>query len=233
MQVSVLSGGAAQGLVSALAAQFEAETGCGIAGTFGAVGAMRDKLLAGAPADLLILTRDLIAELVRTGHVLPGSAVDLGVVRTGVAVRDRDPAPRIADAASLRSAMLAADGIYFPDPKLATAGIHFAKVLDALGIAEEVATRLRPFANGAAAMQALARAPDAHAIGCTQITEILNTPGVTLVGPLPREFELATIYTAGVCTRASLPAQAERLAALLGGDAAHAIRAQAGFEPIA
>ena len=53
-----------------------------------------------------------------------------------------------------------------------------------------------------------------------------------LVGPLPREFELATIYTAGVCTRASLPAQAERLAALLGGDAARSVRTQAGFEPI-
>src|SRR3954452_18957960 len=131
MQLTLLSGGAAQGLVAALAAKFKAETGCGIAGTFGAVGAMRDKLLAGAPADLLILTRALIAELARIGHVLPGSAVDLGVVRTGVAARSRDPAPRIADAASLRSAMLAADGIYFPDPKLATAGIHFANVLDA------------------------------------------------------------------------------------------------------
>ena len=56
MKLAILSGGAAQGLVAALARQFEAETGCGIAGTFGAVGAMRDKLLAGEPADLLILT---------------------------------------------------------------------------------------------------------------------------------------------------------------------------------
>ncbi len=47
MQLALLSGGAAQGLVAALAAQFKAETGCDIAGTFGAVGAMRDKLIAG------------------------------------------------------------------------------------------------------------------------------------------------------------------------------------------
>ena len=195
---------------------------------------MRDKLLAGAPADLLILTAALIAELARLGHVLPGSAVDLGVVRTGVAVRE----PRSGAAASAMRRRCARrcsrrTRIYFPDPKLATAGIHFAKVLDALGIAGEVAARLRPFPNGAAAMQALARAPDARAIGCTQVTEILNTPGVTLVGPLPKQFELATVYTAGVCTRAALPDQAKRLAALLGGDAARAIRAQAGFEPIA
>ena len=233
MQLAILSGGAAQGLVSALGAQCKAETGCEIAGTFGAVGAMRDKLLAGAPADLLILTSSLIAELTRSGHVLPGSAVDLGVVRTGVAVRSRDPKPPIGDAATLRSALLAADAIYFPDPKLATAGIHFAKVLDALGIAGEVAARLRPFPNGAAAMQALAGAPDARAIGCTQVTEILNTSGVTLVGPLPRQFELATVYTAGVCTRAALPDQAMRLAALLGGDAALSARERAGFEPVA
>ena len=48
MQVQVLSGGAAQGLVRALASQFKVETGCDIAGTFGAVGAMRDKLVGGA-----------------------------------------------------------------------------------------------------------------------------------------------------------------------------------------
>jgi len=162
MQLTLLSGGAAQGLVAALAAKFKAETGCDITGTFGAVGAMRDKLIAGAPADLLILTQALIAELARLGHVLPDSPVDLGVVRTGVAVRSGNPKPPIGSAAALRSALLAADAIYFPDPKLATAGIHFAKVLDALGIVGEVAARLAPFPNGAAAMQALARAPDAR-----------------------------------------------------------------------
>jgi molybdate transport system substrate-binding protein len=231
MQISVLSGGAAQGLVNALAAQFRAQTGCGIAGTFGAVGAMRDKLLAGAPADLLILTRGLIDELVRAGHVVPGSVVDLGIVRTGVAVRAGETAPLVGDAASLRSALVAANGIYFPDPKLATAGIHFAKVLDALGISGEVGGRLRPYPNGAAAMQALSQVTDARVIGCAQVTEILNTPGVTLVGPLPKEFELATVYTAGVCIRAALPSEARRLAALLAGDDASSTRAQAGFEP--
>ena len=65
MQLKILSGGAAQGLVAALGPQFKAETGCDIDGTFGAVGAMRDRLLAGAPADVLILTSALIAELAR------------------------------------------------------------------------------------------------------------------------------------------------------------------------
>jgi molybdate transport system substrate-binding protein len=233
MQLHVLSGGAAQGLVTALAARFKAETGCDIAGTFGAVGAMRDVLLAGAPADALILTSALIAELAQADHVLAGSAVDLGVVRTGVGMRAGDPPPAIGDAAELRSALLAADAVYFPDPKLATAGIHFAKVLDALGISGELTGRLRPFPNGAAAMQALARSPDARPIGCTQVTEIRNTPGVALAGPLPKDFELATVYTAGVCARATLPEQAKHLAGLLSGEAARGAREQAGFEPIA
>ena len=231
MKLDILSGGAAQGFVTALGTQFKAESGCDIGGTFGAVGAMRDKLLAGTPADLMILTSALIAELMRTGHVMVGSAVDIGVVRTGVAVRTGEPRPAIDDAAGLRSALLAADAIYFPDPKLATAGIHFAKVLDALDIASTVDGRLRPYPNGAAAMGAMAAA-SGHPIGCTQVTEILNTPGVTLAGPLAKQFELATVYTAGVCTRAALPDQARRLAALLAGGGVREVRERMGFEPI-
>ena len=233
MQLQVLSGGAAQGLVSALASQFKVETGCDIAGTFGAVGAMRDKLTGGAPADLLILTAVLIAELTQSGHVVAGSAADIGVVRTAIAARAGDPAPPIGDAAELRSALLGADAIYFPDPKLATAGIHVAKVLDRLGIGRDVTMRLRPYPNGAAAMHALAATRSKQPIGCTQVTEILNTPGVTLVGPLPKEFELATVYTAGVCTRAIRSDQARQLVAFLSGEASRDARERAGFEALA
>ena len=100
MQLAILSGGAAQGLVEALRDRFKAETGCEIAGTFGAVGAMRDKLIGGAPADLLILTSALIGELAGAGHVVTGSAVDLGIVRTAIAVRAGDPVPPVGDADS-------------------------------------------------------------------------------------------------------------------------------------
>lgn len=233
MLLTVLSGGAAQGLVEALAPQFKAETGCDIAGTFGAVGAMRDKLIAGAPADLLILTSALIAALTGSGHVVAGSARDIGVVRTALAVRAGDPVPAIGDAAALRATLLAADAIHFADPKLATAGIHFAKVLEALGIGNAMATRLRPHANGLTAMRVLAQDQGERPIGCTQVTEVLSTPGVKLVGPLPKEFELATVYTAGVCTGAAVPQQARRLAELLSGEAARAVRKRVGFEALA
>src|SRR6266849_145035 len=227
MKLTILSGGAAQGLVSALAPQFKSETGAEIDGTFGAVGAMRDKLLAGAAADVLILTSSLIADLAKAGHV--AASADVGSVATGVAVRTGDPAPAIGDADALRAALRAADGIYFPDPKLATAGIHFAKVLEKLGIADEVAPRLRTFPNGATAMRALADAKGGRPIGCTQITEILNTQGATLVGHLPKDFALATVYTLGICTKAQSPDLARKLAALLTAETTRDLRRRLGF----
>ncbi|MFL5138805.1 MAG: molybdate ABC transporter substrate-binding protein [Microvirga sp.] len=228
-RLALLSGGAAQGLVGALAPAFEAETGCRIEGEFGAVGAMATKLRAGAPADLLILTAALIAELTREGRVVEGSEADVGTVLTAVAVRAGDAAPPIADGDALRAALLAADAIYFPDPRQATAGIHFAKVLDRLGIGEAVAARLQPFPNGAAAMRALAASRSARPIGCTQVTEMLSTPGVAVAGALPAGFELATVYTAAVTANAAEPVPARRLAALLTGAAAREARMRAGF----
>jgi molybdate transport system substrate-binding protein len=225
----ILSGGAAQGLVSALAPRFKAETGATIEGEFGAVGAMAAKLRAGAPADLLILTKALIEELTREGLALAGSATNLGVVHTGIAVRSSDPAPAIATAADLATALVAADAIYVPDPRQATAGIHFASVLDRLRIAEEVAGRLKAFPNGATAMRELAAAASTRPIGCTQMTEILATPGVTPVGHLPPGCELATVYTAAVTTRAAAPDRARRLVALLAAEGSREARLRAGF----
>lgn len=230
MRLHVLSGGAAQGIVAALSGEFQATTGYAIDGTFGAVGAMKERLLAGAPADVLILTRALIDELADAGHVEAGTGADLGQVRTGVAVRAGDPTPDVRSPEALRTTLRGAGAIFFPDPQRATAGIHFARVLETLGIAAEVAGRLSTHPNGATAMRALAKATGERPIGVTQITEILNTPGVTLVAPLPREFELATVYTAAVCTRAAAPDAARRLVALLSAEGTRAAREKAGFE---
>lgn len=230
MKLRILSGGAAQGVVRALAETFRAETGYEIDGTFSAVGAMKDKLLGGEPADLVILTRKAVDELAASGHVAAAPRVDLGVIRTGVAVRTGDPVPDISGADALRASLLASQGIYFPDPKLATSGIHFAGVLAKLGVADGLAARLRTFPNGATAMRALAQAADARPIGCTQITEIKNTPGVTLVGPLPAEFELATTYAIGLCAGTGEPKAARQFIELLSGDESGALRTRAGFE---
>ena len=226
----VLSGGAAAAVVKAVQAEFEASTGQTIEATFSAVGMMRDKLVEGAPCDLVILTRPLIAELIASGHVVPGSERSLGRVKTGVAVRSGTSHPPVATRAELHAAMEGAQGIYFPDPEKATAGIHFLGVLKALGLEHRLRERFRVFPNGATAMAAMAASGDSHLIGCTQVTEINYTPGVDLVGVLPPEFELSTDYTLGLCSRAPFPEHAQRLAELLTGAASQAVRRQGGFE---
>ncbi len=227
--LKILSGGAAQGLVDSLRLAFEAATACTIDGTFGAVGAMRARLLAGEPADLVILTRALIDELAKDGHVAGNSAADLGTVETAVAVRRGEALPPIGDAEALRAALLASDEIHFPDPEQATAGIHFAKVLRDLGIWNDVAARLKTAPNGATAMRALAASTGRHPIGCTQATEILSTPGIVLVASLPPGCGLATIYACAITVKAGAAAEATKLAAMLTGVAARDTRRRLGF----
>ena len=229
--VHVLSGGAAQGLVRGVEPQL-AQRGIRVSGNFGAVGAMRDRLLAGDPCDLVILTQALIAELEQQGHVKPGSARPLGRVRTGVAVKAGAPLPTVDDATALRQLLQGAGAIYFPDPEKATAGIHFMKVLRALGLDEARKACFRTFPNGATAMRELANSAEPDAVGCTQVTEILYTPGVQLAGGLPPEFELATVYTAAVCTRAGSPEAAAQVADLLASPAAADLRRRGGFDPL-
>jgi len=226
----VLSGGAAAAVVQGVQAEFEKITGSRIEGTFSAVGMMRDKLLAGAPCDVIILTKPLIEQLITSGHVVPGSARSLGLVKTGVAVRSGTTHPKVQTCDELHAAMSAAQGIYFPDPDKATAGIHFMNVLKALGLNDSLESRFRVFPNGATAMAAMAQSQETGLIGCTQVTEINYTQGVDLVAVLPTEFELSTDYTLGVCTGAQVPEQAQILAQLLAGPASADVRKQGGFE---
>jgi molybdate transport system substrate-binding protein len=224
----ILSGGAAQGLVAQLQPAFEAQHGCRIAGTFGAVGLMKDKLLAGAPCDLLILSQALIQDLVAQGRADGASMRPVGLVKTGVALKNGRAPVNLKTEADLKSLLQAAPAIYFPDPNKATAGIHFLKVLQALGLADQP-KKLRTYPNGAAAMAALAQAPEADAVGCTQVTEILFTHGVQLTGLLPAPHELTTTYTAAVTGAANEPELARALIDALTAEKAAQTRKDCGF----
>ena len=236
--IHLLSGGAAQGLVTQLQVRFQAQFqakfktqgGCTVAGNFGAVGIMKDRLLAGEACDVIILTDALIGQLIADGHVAASSARALGIVKTGIAVKAGEAAPDVDNPEALKAALLSATGIYFPDPVKATAGIHFMKVLKALGIDATLADRLRPFPNGATAMAEMSQCSQVGLIGWTQVTEILYTPGIKLVAPLPKAFELATVYTAAVCTGARHAAMAAAFIDLLTGAETSALRRTAGFE---
>ncbi|MDM0076459.1 substrate-binding domain-containing protein [Variovorax sp. J2P1-59] len=228
--MNILCAGAAQGLVKALQGVFLELTGAKVEGRFGAVGAMKEALLAGEPCDVMIVTEALISSLQADGRLAPGSEAALGRVRTGIAARAGDALPAIATPDDLKAALLAASSIYLPDMQRSTAGIHFAGVLVKLGIAEAVASRLRTFPNGATAMRELAADRRPGGIGCTQVTEIRYTPGVALVGSLPPAFELATNYAAAVSATAAQPDLARRFVDLIAGPRSRCLREQGGFE---
>lgn len=228
-RLTILSGGAAQGLVTSLAAGFKAQTGFDIAGEFGAVGAMADKLRQRAATDLVILTAALVARLAAEKLLVASSIADIGKVETALAVRSGRPKVSVGNVSDLRAAFLAADAIFVPDTKASTAGIHVAKVLQQLGIADTVAAQLKIHPNGATAMRHLAASEAARPLGCTQATEIIGTPGVELSGALPVGCDLATTYTAAITAQAEHPAQAKLLIDLLTSPDQQAARSRAGF----
>ncbi len=230
MDLNVLSAGAAKALVESLQPQFTSQTGVAIHATFRAVGAIKEKLLAGEPCDVVILTAAQLGELARSGRVQSDSVAPLGCVATAIAVRAGEPSPEIGDPENLRRVLLAAAELYVPDAERATAGIHLLHVLDALHIHDELAPRLRSYPNGVMAMHELARSVAKRAIGCAQVTEIRSVAGVKMLGPLPRAFALETVYSVAVNVKAQQPALAHRLAALLTGPGASELRTRAGFE---
>jgi len=226
--VHLLSAGAAKALVLALQGDFERAGALCLAATFGAVGAMRERLEAGAPCDAIVSTRAMIDALAVARRVDARSIRDLGWVHTGVAVVHGAPAVSVADPAALRALLQRAGAIFLPDPERATAGIHALKMLRELGQAQP--ERLRPHPNGAAAMAALAQQADASAVGITQVSEILYTPGLQLLGALPAPHALATLYSAAVVHGAPQAGAAEHLLALLCAPEQAALRRRCGFE---
>lgn len=233
-KLHILSGGAANGLVNRVQDRFTERTGLEVAGTFSAVGQMKEALLAGQPCDVVILTETLVQELCASGHLDTGSVRSVGVVRTGLGVPEGQKAPAMATPEQLAQALQLADGVYMADPLKATAGIHFMKVLRALGLEATLGQRLLAFPNGQTAMADMAararQSPAARLIGCTQVTEILNTPGVTLAAMLPAQFELATPYTAAVSRQALQPKAAEQLIALITDPDQAGLRQACGFD---
>jgi molybdate transport system substrate-binding protein len=206
---------------------------------FGAVRTMYDLFVTGVPCDLLLLTRAQIDELDAAGCIVAGSIVDVGHVKTGIAVRaDVKVDPAIGDSASLKATLAGASSLYCPDMKQSTAGLHVAGMLKQLGIWEEIKGKISEHPNGATAMQKMGASPsglvdlskDADAIGCTQVTEIIYTPSVRLVGLLPKEFELSTVYSIAVPKRSTEPEAAKAAIAKLCSDANQGARAAAGFD---
>jgi len=231
IEIRVLSGGAAAGVVQGIQENFENTHQCKINGTYSAVGAMRDLVLKGEPCDLVILSKSLVNELVVSGHVDANSVRSLGIVPTGIAIPSKrtSPSPQIKTVDELKEAFRSAPALYFPDMEKSTAGIHFMKVMKILGLDQELASRFKTFPNGATAMAQMALDSDTNVIGGTQTTEINICPGVELIGLLPQAIELNTDYTLGICKNSNNSELVKNLADILVGQESMAIRQKIGY----
>ena len=228
--VRLLSGGAAHGLVEQVRPAFEAATGCTIDGVFGAVGAMKARLLSGEPADLLILSRALIDELAQVGHVV--GAVGQGHRRGA----DRDRRARGRCAARARHGRRPAHGPArrrrdpFPRSR-AFDRRHPLRQGDArawpLGASSPTDCGPRPTARRPWARSPPRRAASPSA--APRRPRSCRRRASSLAAPLPPGCELATTYTCAVTGHAAAPEEAASLIALLTSDADRDARRRLGF----
>jgi molybdate transport system substrate-binding protein len=219
----IISAGAARGLLDHVLGDMVAWD----QSHFGAVGAVQKMFESGADCDLLVLTRTQIDALSQLGQV--NEVADLGWVATGLAVCEGDAqAPLVTDQSSLRRALEQASMLYVPDTRQSTAGKHVANMLEQLHLTQHMSTRISEHPNGATAMKAMAAQKQPMALGCTQASEILHTPGVRLIGLLPEPFGLSTLYTLAIPESNKNSASAREAAGKL--LAAGAARQATGFQ---
>lgn len=191
------------------------------------VGALRDRILAGERPAVTLLSAEAIEALQRRGLVPADGIAELGRTGVGLAAPAGRPVPDISTPESFRAALLAAESLAFADPaRGATAGRHFAGLLERLGIAEQMRPKLRLVPFGVEGVTMASRGEVALAV--SQATEIIDRPGVQFVGLLPEALNLWTVYRAAVVQDGE---EARALLGLLTGDAAKAAFARIGFRP--
>jgi len=192
----VFSAGAVRTFITEVAQGFQKETGVRVIITAGTVGELRGRLSAGEPADVVIMTDTAIDQAMAEGLVVAYSRADIARTGIGVGVRAGARRPDVSTVAAFRKALLDARSLVYLDPAGgATSGIHFAGVLDQLGIAQAVKRKTTLIRTGYAA-EVVARGEAELCVH--QISEILPVKGVVLVGPLPRELQKKTTYSGGV-----------------------------------
>ncbi len=212
-EVRVFSAGAVRAIVTELAQAFQQETGNSVTLSFGTVGVTRGKLAGAEPVDVVIMTDVAIDDVAKQGAVVPGTRADLARTGMGLGVREGAPRPDIATSEAFKQTLLSAKSIVYVDPKQgATSGIHFASVLDRLGIAEAVRAKSQLVPGGYPAEKVASGEAE---VVVHQISEIVPVKGVTLVGPLPPDLQKVTVYSAGLAARSTAPEAARAFIAFL------------------
>jgi molybdate transport system substrate-binding protein len=218
-----------QTAVEQLLPEFEATTGHRLLATWGTGAVIGTRIAAGEPADLVVSTRAGIDDLVTRGVVEAATVVDLARSRIGIAIRQGAPKPDVSTVDALRRTLLAARTISYSDPAFGgVSGVHFARILEQLGIADEMRSRTRfPPPSGFSASLVASGEAD---LAVQQIPELI-APGVELAGPLPDEVQLVTTFTAALPAASSQREAAAAFVRFLRSPRAADVMKSKGLEP--
>jgi molybdate transport system substrate-binding protein len=224
-KIKVMSDGPLQPALEQIADAFRRDSGTQVEFVFGTSPVIHKKVADSETADVLIIQPNFIAELVKTGKVVPGDHPIVGRVGFGLAARANAPARDISTTEAFKQALLNADSVIFNN---VASGNYFAKVLERLGIADAVkakVVRLDPFAVFDRVIQG-----KANDIGVGVIPLISATKGLRLLGPLPAEVQSQIIYAAAPMTSTTTPQAGKAFISFLASPAAKAAFAANGVE---
>jgi molybdate transport system substrate-binding protein len=184
------------------------------------------QLARGVPADVVILSREGLTELIAARRIAAGTDVDLARTPIGVAVRAGAPKPDVRSVQDFKQIVLNARTVAVPS---STSGIFLIEeIFPRLGIAGKVNIKATPRGSGAAAMVAAGEAD----LGLLPVSEIVHATGVELAGVIAEEIQLNQIFAAAVVAASKESEAAKRLIAFLtSAPAAQTIR-RFGMEPL-
>jgi molybdate transport system substrate-binding protein len=231
MTLSVLSGGAVQRGLESTAEIFQKQTGHEIVITFATAPAIQRKIEneENSP-DVVIAPVAAMEDFAKGGRIVAGSSAVIGSVKAGVVIRQGAPAPDISSAESFKQEILASQSLVYNE---GSSGIFVDKLLEQLGVAEQVKAKTTRYPDAEGVMKHLVNSRTDNEIGFGQITAILmrSDQGVKLVGPLPKEIENITTYAAGVSAKTHAPDLAQRFVRFMTTPTAREAFKAAGVDP--
>jgi molybdate transport system substrate-binding protein len=228
-QVKVLTSVALTAALGELAPRFEKATGDKLDIVYGLAAEMRKRVLDGESADLILITRPMMEELQKENKLAANSLVDIAGTPVAIGARAGAPKPDISTVDALKRTLLAAKSVAYSDPaKGGVSGVHFARVLERLGIADQMKPK-SILVSGALAPELVAKGEAELGVG--QGSEIVPVAGVELVGPLPGELASTTVFSAAIGADSKAPAAAKALIVFLTGPQAAPTLKAKGFEP--
>jgi len=227
-EFKILTTGAPRKVVDAVAESLAKEHRAAIAQD--TAGGVRRRVEAGEAADVIVATPDVLEALAKAGKTAPGARVDFASTGVGIGVKEGLPKPDISTVEAIKRLVAQAPSIALPDPKAGgTSALYIESLFRKLGVAEVVNAKAKLKAGGYAAD--LVAAGEA-VIVFHQISEIRPVKGVTLVGPLPAEIQLTTVYSAAAVANPASPEAAKAFLAAIGGAPGRAAAEAAGMDPV-